>query len=187
MIFPSTALSEPRIHCFPGLFTPYFSFFALLRRPCFFAPYSAFRHFYLPDFGTTCRGYKPPNRSSPSCSAALSAVPSLLPTSVFFKNSSSDSIACLFANSSANHLFSSRFCHCAVFVICTWQISSGNYLELQVSADTDIVHFCCRPGRLGLICNPVIWWLFKDAAFAEDEVQNNTMSTLTEWLPPSDW
>ena len=82
---------------------------------------------FLPSwFWARCRGYQPPNRSSPSWSllcphsAILSAVPSLFPTSVLFRNSSSDPTACLFASSSANQiwpllcLMHGRPCHIAI-------------------------------------------------------------------------
>ena len=40
----------PFFLCFPGLMTPYFSYFALSRRPCLIAPCSAFKPFCFPDF-----------------------------------------------------------------------------------------------------------------------------------------
>ena len=40
----------PCLLCLPSLMTPYFSFFALSRRPCLIAPRSAFEHFCFPDF-----------------------------------------------------------------------------------------------------------------------------------------
>lgn len=105
---------------YPGLFSSfniyYFSSFALSYHLCLVVPYLAFKYYCCPNFKLyeiifLLVGLLLLNLSSATIPPLFPPPLSLLPTFVIFKNSSSDSTACLSASHCTSHLFSSRFCH----------------------------------------------------------------------------